>query len=257
MPPGRQLRRHGPGGSASAGQPGRFKAGVGYRRARPSVLRGGLADDHAAQVRAAVWQAHRRGARDHLLQPLASAGPTRPSTPPRRTDPTRRTHRSGHRHRHEPRDRIARSVLNSPTVTSGWSHGRRHDRDGEVGDSREGKTAKAKKKCRSKNGKTKKKCKKKAKGKARAAKAKKRCKSKKGKKKKEGQRASTCSPARRERRSRAGSRCPASVTQRPRRGRGPHGSGPQRLFQRPLRRRRRDSHLPHRRYPSCDLGRGA
>ena len=134
------------------------------------------------EVRAAVWQSLIAGARGIIYFNHSFGGPhetqhilrdgTEPNSP---YAPIRSVVTAMNRE-------IASlaPVLNSPTVTSGWSHS--------AGTTamvkwENGKTSKGKKKCRSKKGKAKKKCKKKAKGKANAAKAKKKCKSKKSRKK--------------------------------------------------------------------------
>ena len=200
------------------------------------------------QVRAAVWQSLIAGARGIVYFNHSFGGPdqtqhilrdgTNPGSPyaPIRSVVTAINSEIA----------ALAPVLNSPTVTSGWSHG--------AGTTAMVKWAarqksKAKKACASKNRrKPKKKCKRKGKAKA-ASQEEVRVEEAEEEVREVPRRMviCTCSPAQPDRQSREVSRCRASATSRPpswaRTARFRSG----RDLQRPLRRRERDPHLPHQR----------
>ena len=237
MPPGGELRRHGQAGARSGRARG-FEAGLGVRRAGPPVHGGALADYHPTTgTRGRLAEPDRRGAGHHLLQPLASVGPTRPSTSCGMAwtpaPPTRRSARSC-APRTEGSSELA-PVLNSPTVRSGWSQGPGTTAMVKWATGKSG----AKKKCKSK----KKRCKK---AKAKTA-AKKRCKAKtKRCKKAKGHLYVFAGSAGSSVKGRFSLPCvgdaKAAVL-------GENRTIPVHdgLLQRPLRGRKRDPHLPHRR----------
>ena len=216
MPQGGELRRHRSAGPRS-GQPRGFEARLGVRELGHPAGESDWPTITPPQVRAAVWQSLIAGARGIVYFNHSFGGPdqtqhilrdgTDPNSPyaPIRSVVTSMNHEIA---------ALAR-VLNSPSVTSGWSH------SGGTTAMVKWEAASKAKKCRSNKRKRKKKCKR-AEGKAsegsqgqeemqvQESKKRKKCGSKKTR-----SRRLSCSPARLERPSRAGSRCPASATQRP------------------------------------------